>query len=531
MACTCPPQFDCNKCRASDWLTQQTLETPRTTTPTPVPVHDAAIHTLPGGSAVSEPEPQPEAEAESATSGGALEHGPQSAAVRHNVPYVYKHSKDNVLLNGVLPLHRKGEELYSCGKMNVDTFPYLAAVLYTLQNENKDHRLQIGTLLTDSCSSAERSRRDAFTFLAGEGVPGDPQSPTAPSTSVVGYLAFDALSSASIADVASDAAVNVILPTASVRADSSTGSGEVLHALPNSRTEMKGIAALLKLMSWDMVSVVYTGSDSDVDALQQEANSLDICLVEKIDLEKNDIRFAIEKLQDRKKEGGNAVVVLAEQNLIRDLLESADDVGTEFVWVGDERWGDNPNLVNGLRNAKGALTVKAGTEPIPALDKFIENLTMSHHHPIPDVWFEEFWQEHFKCRLEGSKVELADYTLVCDEDLKLAGKDFHTGNYAYQTVLAVNATLQGFRSYVEHYCPDLHLLGIDVCLRRYANREGLSHFLQNAKVTTGERDFMLTSKDSNTFTYNVYNFKRQKGGSYKYEKVRARSCLKFEFTF
>ncbi|XP_014671755.1 PREDICTED: metabotropic glutamate receptor 2-like [Priapulus caudatus] len=530
--CTCPP-LDCDQCRSPDYG----LVTPDRHTATPpqattrpqqaVPAVRTETHSQTYAAPESEAEAEPEAETEphaesdtdtdtDAEKGTRAETGSGAEiASDRQVAYVYRPSSDKVFLNGVLPIHARGDTRFACGPLDGATFPLLAAALYALERGNGDgERLQMGALFTDSCGSAERGRRDAFTFLAGEGVYGDAYSPRVAPTSVAAYLTFDPVEADAVADVARPAGVPVVLASASAPA----ATPGVLYALPGVDAQMDAISAILEMFSWDMVSLAYTGSDSDASALLRAANARGICVAETLDLETTDAKQVVDALQQRQTEGATVVVVLARPQETRDLLAAAQDASSDFVWIADDRWGDSARVVDGLHIGKGALTLRAETADVPGLRSYVESLTPTSHGDIPDAWFDEFWQRHFRCRLPRATPTLTQYADECDDALRLDATDVLSGSYATQVALAVNATMRGFRAYVQRFCPDLHLLGIDTCLMTYAPRDALAHYIQQAKVGDGD-DFRLTDDGSSSVVYGVYNYRRQKGGEFKYEKV------------
>ncbi|KAF4789673.1 metabotropic glutamate receptor 8-like protein [Turdus rufiventris] len=86
----------------------------------------------------------------------------------------------------------------------------------------------------------------------------------------------------------------------------------------------------------------------------------------------------------------------------------ADQVG-HFLWVGSDTWGSKVSpLLQQEDVAEGAITILPKRATIEGFDTYFTSRTLENNRR--NVWFAEYWEENFNCKLTitGSKKEDTD---------------------------------------------------------------------------------------------------------------------------
>ncbi|OPJ75226.1 hypothetical protein AV530_019229 [Patagioenas fasciata monilis] len=89
----------------------------------------------------------------------------------------------------------------------------------------------------------------------------------------------------------------------------------------------------------------------------------------------------------------------------RRLLEAvaAANLSGHFSWVGSDSWGAKPGPVVGLEDAaRGAITILPKRLSVPGFDEYFTSRSLENNRR--NLWFHEFWEEDFNCRLPHSDV-------------------------------------------------------------------------------------------------------------------------------
>ncbi|CAD7684933.1 unnamed protein product [Nyctereutes procyonoides] len=98
----------------------------------------------------------------------------------------------------------------------------------------------------------------------------------------------------------------------------------------------------------------------------------------------------------------------------------ADQVG-HFLWVGSDSWGSKINPLHQHEDiAEGAITIQPKRATVEGFDAYFTSRTLENNRR--NVWFAEYWEENFNCKLtiSGSKKEDTDRKCTGQERI---GKD------------------------------------------------------------------------------------------------------------
>ncbi|KAK7913604.1 hypothetical protein WMY93_013815 [Mugilogobius chulae] len=113
-------------------------------------------------------------------------------------------------------------------------------------------------------------------------------------------------------------------------------------------------------------------------------------------------RGSFDKIIRRLLETSNArvVIMFANEDDIRRVLDAAkrNNQTGHFLWVGSDSWGSKISPVIGQeRVAEGAITILPKRASVDAFDRYFKSRSLSNNRR--NVWFAEFWEENFNCKL------------------------------------------------------------------------------------------------------------------------------------
>ncbi|XP_034064540.1 metabotropic glutamate receptor 8-like, partial [Gymnodraco acuticeps] len=95
-----------------------------------------------------------------------------------------------------------------------------------------------------------------------------------------------------------------------------------------------------------------------------------------------------------------AVIMFANEDDIRRILDAAkrNNLTGHFLWVGSDSWGSKISpVVQQERVAEGAVTILPKRVSVDAFDRYFKSRSLSNNRR--NVWFAEFWEENFVCKL------------------------------------------------------------------------------------------------------------------------------------
>lgn len=223
---------------------------------------------------------------------------------------------------------------------------------------------------------------------------------------------------------------------------------------------------------WQYVNVVYSNTDfgrSGYYSFSKAAKEMGVCLANVVLVEPDSTKDSlIMNLQNGLSRDATVVVSLVDDDMvIENMVEAIKNsyILSKYVWVGTETWGDNALVVKSLEDATfDAITLKMENNEMPEFSKFYEKLTLRNHYPIPDLWFEEFWQHRFQCQLSKSLAQQRQYALECTGKEELSSDELSPSEHIYQTVRTVEAIAEGLHNYLKMKCPyGMAATSIDDC--------------------------------------------------------------------
>ncbi|NWW78478.1 GRM6 protein, partial [Climacteris rufus] len=178
------------------------------------------------------------------------------------------------------------------------------------------------------------------------------------------------------------------------------------RVVPPDSYQAEAMVAVVRALGWSYVSTLASEGnygESGVEAFvhsSREAGGLCIAQSIKIPREPKPGEFAkvIRRLMETSTARG--VVLFANEDDIRRVLEAATlaNLSGHFSWVGSDSWGAKMAPVQGLEEAAhGAITILPKRASVPGFDEYFTSRSLENNRR--NLWFHEFWEDDFNCRL------------------------------------------------------------------------------------------------------------------------------------
>ena len=429
---------------------------------------------------------------------------------------MFPHQKFGI--SGLVPYHQQGQTFFSCGSfMGERIFQNVAAVAYALTRINtNDAGVGLGAVLFDYCDRTERARERVFSFFSGEAQEDDTSLLLGP-----GHI----VASVSLDDDAAEAVSNILAanhiphfssPVGGIRLADRTDKS-IITSVPSRTAELRAILAAARSFRWTFLSVVYD-NDADgrflMDTFRQMARSEDVCLGDSLGMpqrvSEEYARQVVETLAAGWKP--NVVVLLMDAaDNIRMVVQAAERLGhaERFTFLAGPAWGNKPAVTQNLdRASAGALTLTTETYDLPDFRAFVANLTLDYHAPLPDEWFEEYFQHKFQCRLSASSRVQRQFVRECLGTEHIDADELVQDPFVFHTVLAINAVAHGLDNYLTQHCADAKT--IEEC--EVVQPELLLEIQRQSRLTLNNT---ASHGDADAYGYHIWNY-RKLGAEYGY---------------
>lgn len=434
---------------------------------------------------------------------------------------------------GIFPVHKTGPQSFSCGLFNPSSgFQKLVAFLYALREVNRDPYvlpgIELGGIAIDSCSSEERAMADLFEFLSQMDL--ETNIKAEDIISVVGLGDKESTHLHSLLKYLEIPQVSSI-PTSLA----SYGDPWMLGTVPSEETHVHIFTEIAALMKWTYVSILHEANptfETTVNYFKQQANKQGICVAKQVSLRTfatlEDAQLVVRQLVLTT---GSRTVFAFTSN--RNILLFMKALIAERVPVGrfllvttfNEDWSHDQDFLSALpRFGQGLLTIENQRYNLTNFYNYISSMTLQKHHPIPDAWFDEFWQHTFQCVINSSKRPQFQFTTPCTGKEKLNATEFALSPSVLPTILGVHTIAKGLQKFLEQHCPAKPAASLERCLLQNPKGQFLKA-LKSVNFTYSHeagKDPMWVSFDQNgfmKFDYSIRNLFRELDGNYRSQEV------------
>ncbi|XP_068013854.1 metabotropic glutamate receptor 7 isoform X1 [Melanerpes formicivorus] len=352
----------------------------------------------------------------------------------------------DITLGGLFPVHAKGPSGVPCGDIKKENGIHrLEAMLYALDQINSDPDLlpnvTLGARILDTCSRDTYALEQSLTFVQAliqkdtsdvRCTNGEPPVFVKPEK-VVGVIGA---SGSSVSIMVANILRLFQIPQISYASTAPELSDDRRYdffsrVVPPDSFQAQAMVDIVKALGWNYVSTLASEGnygEKGVESFMQisrEAGGLCIAQSLKIPQERKDKSIDFDRIIRQLLETPNAraIVIFANDEDIKQILAAAkraDQVG-HFLWVGSDTWGSKVSpLLQQEDVAEGAITILPKRATIEGFDTYFTSRTLENNRR--NVWFAEYWEENFNCKLtiSGSKKEDTDRKCTGQERI---GKD------------------------------------------------------------------------------------------------------------
>ncbi|KAM9584631.1 metabotropic glutamate receptor 6-like [Morphnus guianensis] len=331
----------------------------------------------------------------------------------------------DLTLGGLFPVHARGPAGIPCGPVKKEKGIHrLEAMLYALDRVNGDPRvlpnLTLGARILDTCSRDTYALEQALSFVrsllppaGGEGTCPDGSPPRRPPPErLVGVIGASASSvSIMVANVLRLFAIPQISYASTAPELSDPGRYEYFsRVVPPDSYQAQAMVDVVRALGWSYVSTLASEGnygESGVEAFVQSSREAGgLCIAQSIKIPREPRPGEFAKVIGRLMETSTArgVVLFANEDDIRRVLEAAAlaNLSGHFSWVGSDSWGAKMAPVQGLEAAaRGAITILPKRASVPGFDEYFTSRSLENNRR--NLWFHEFWEDDFNCRLPHSE--------------------------------------------------------------------------------------------------------------------------------
>ncbi|XP_073447612.1 LOW QUALITY PROTEIN: metabotropic glutamate receptor 7 [Aquarana catesbeiana] len=383
----------------------------------------------------------------------------------------------DITLGGLFPVHARGVSGVPCGDIRKEKGIHrMEAMLYAIDQINSDPEIlpnvTLGARILDTCSRDTYALEQSLTFVQAliqkdasdaRCTNGEPPVYVRPEK-VVGVIGA---SESSVSIMVANILRLFQIPQISYGSTAPELSDDRRYdffsrVVPPDSFQAQAMVDIVKAMGWNYVSTLASegsygekGVESFMQISREEGG---LCIAQSLkipnDRKASDYDKLVRQLLETPQ--ARAVVVFAvDDNDIRQVLAAvkrADKVG-HFIWVGSDSWGTKHGPISHLEDvAEGAITILPKRATIEGFDAYFTSRTLENNRR--NVWFAEYWEENFNCKLTitGSKKE--------DTDRKCTGQERISQDSPYEqdervqfVIDAVYAMAHALHNMIKDLCP------------------------------------------------------------------------------
>ncbi|XP_077511688.1 uncharacterized protein LOC144122047 [Amblyomma americanum] len=432
----------------------------------------------------------------------------------------------SLTIGAVLPVHHRGVDMFSCGDLhNNGMFQSMLAIAYALDRVNRNHTddLRLDAVVFDSCGTPQRAESLVYNYMVSS-------LRDAKAKPLVSMVTFETKVAEEVEPVLKNAGVPLVLTSRTPKFSQDSQSVGI-QTLPPVGWQVEAMLGLLRHYDWSYAYFLYAGDEFGHDAYYHVTKSLArlrLCVADSQrvdpDATEEDVLATVMKLTDP---DVRVVVVLSQDKQVSARIVAAARRASlleRFVWVGTEGFSNSPMLLEVLHGADvDVFSLQLDNEPLPDYARFVSSLTLGRHEPIPDAWFEEFWQLEFGCRLPNARRVHEQFGRICT-GREAWRPELRQDRYVYHTVDTVTRIAKAVRAHVTKNCPSALMGGLESlegCKKSLLRSEVSVELLgtdpescsecQPSTVTTfGYRLLKLNGSSARNYTYqNVGSFRNK----------------------
>lgn len=271
-------------------------------------------------------------------------------------------------------------------------------------------------------------------------------------------------------------------------------------------------------LGWSWVSTVAVEGDygeKGIASFSEIAEKRGICIAVSEKITRNarteDFDRIIGHLTE--KPNARAVVLFVDEDNSRKLLHASMRANrTEhFLWVGSDSWGAKIHPVRDQEMAaEGAITILPQRTSLQGFDEYFKRLRP--HNNNRNVWFKEFWEEHFSCDVDSNDTEKQ-----CEQNATLIR--YEQEGLVPFVVDAVYAMAHALHQMIQDKCGTSGTPYLCQELTPVPNGQELLQYIRNVSfIGRQNREVRFNDAGDAFGFYDIYQYQKLQNG-YDYVKI------------
>ncbi|KAF7243842.1 Metabotropic glutamate receptor 8 [Varanus komodoensis] len=343
----------------------------------------------------------------------------------------------DITLGGLFPVHARGPAGVPCGEVKKEKGIHrMEAMLYALDQINSDPDLlpnmTLGARILDTCSRDTYALEQSLTFVQAliqkdtsdvRCSNGEPPIIAKPERVVAVIGASASSVSIMVANVLRLFAIPQISYASTAPELSDSNRYDYFsRVVPPDSYQAQAMVDIVKALGWNYVSTLASEGnygESGVDAFVQISREAGgVCIAQSIKIPREPKPGEFDKLIKRLMETPNArgIIIFANEDDIKRVLEAARNANLtgQFLWVGSDSWGAKISpILKQEEVAEGAVTILPKRASIEGFDQYFTTRSLENNRR--NIWFAEFWEEDFKCKLTRPGLKPDEMARKCTD--------------------------------------------------------------------------------------------------------------------
>uniref|UniRef100_A0A087Y186 Glutamate receptor, metabotropic 6a n=1 Tax=Poecilia formosa TaxID=48698 RepID=A0A087Y186_POEFO len=349
------------------------------------------------------------------------------ASHQHFHPHSIKLPGD-ITLGGLFPIHARGPHGVNCGELKKEKGIHrMEAMLYALDQINSDPELlpniTLGARILDTCSRDTYALEQSLTFVQAliqkdtsdiRCSNGEPPLIRKPER-VVGVIGASASSvSIMVANILRLFEIPQVSYASTAPELSDNNRYDFFsRVVPPDSYQAQAMLDIVKALGWNYVSTLASEGnygESGVEAFMQISREAGgVCIAQSVKIPREPAEGEFDKIIKRLMETSNArgVIIFANEDDIKRVLEAARQANLtgHFLFVGSDSWGAKSSPIAELEDvAEGAVTILPKRASIDGFDQYFMSRSLENNRR--NIWFAEFWEDDFRCKLTRPGIKL-----------------------------------------------------------------------------------------------------------------------------
>uniref|UniRef100_A0A8C4GVX4 Glutamate receptor, metabotropic 6a n=1 Tax=Dicentrarchus labrax TaxID=13489 RepID=A0A8C4GVX4_DICLA len=382
----------------------------------------------------------------------------------------------DITLGGLFPVHSRGPHGLPCGELKKEKGIHrMEAMLYALDQINSDPELlpniTLGARILDTCSRDTYALEQSLTFVQAliqkdtsdiRCSNGEPPIIRKPER-VVGVIGASASSvSIMVANILRLFEIPQVSYASTAPELSDNNRYDFFsRVVPPDSYQAQAMLDIVKALGWNYVSTLASEGnygESGVDAFMQISREAGgVCIAQSVKIPREPTAGEFDKIIKRLMETSNArgVIIFANEDDIKRVLEAAKraNLTGHFLFVGSDSWGAKSSPIAELEDvAEGAVTILPKRASIDGFDQYFMSRSLENNRR--NIWFNEFWEDDFRCKLTRPGIKLDLDKKKCTGEERIGRDSSYEQEGKVQFVIdAVYAVAYALHSMHQDLCP------------------------------------------------------------------------------